>query len=122
MTGLYFYDNACSTLRRACAPPRAASWRSPTSTGAIWRPGKLSVVKLGRGYAWLDTGTHDSLIEASQFVRSIQHRQGLIVGCPEEIAFTKGFIDAGQLRNLADRLGTSSYGTYLHRLLSQQDE
>ena len=92
------------------------------SIGAIWSSGKLHVVKLGRGYAWLDTGTHDALLEAAEFVRSIQQRQGLIVGCPEEIAFTKGFIDAGQLRNLADRLGTSSYGTYLHRLLSQQDE
>ena len=81
--------------------------------------GKLSVVKLGRGYAWLDTGTHDSLIEASQFVRSIQQRQGLIVGCPEEIAFTKGFIDANDLRGLAERLGHSAYGKYLHRLLSE---
>ena len=122
VTGLYFYDNSVLDIAAGLRPSARGELEISDVNRRYLESGKLSVVKLGRGYAWLDTGTHDSLIEASQFVRSIQLRQGLIVGCPEEIAFTKGFIDAGQLRNLADRLGTSSYGTYLHRLLSQQDE
>ena len=81
---------------------------------------KLNVIKLGRGYAWLDTGTHESLLEAGQFVRSVQHRQGLIVGCPEEIAYVKGFIGAHDLRRLADQLGNSSYGGYLKRISGEK--
>ena len=80
---------------------------------------KLRVVKLGRGYAWLDTGTHDALLEAAEFVRSIQHRQGLLVGCPEEIAYTKGFISAEKLRSLAARYGKTAYGRYLQRLVEE---
>ena len=80
---------------------------------------KLHVVKLGRGYAWLDTGTHDALLEAGEFVRSIQHRQGLLVGCPEEIAYNVGFIGVEDLRRLAASLGNSGYGRYLQRLLSE---
>jgi glucose-1-phosphate thymidylyltransferase len=72
--------------------------------------GQLSVEKLGRGFAWLDTGSHDTLLEAAEFVRSIQHRQGLLVGCPEEIAFAKGFIDQARLRNLAAKYGKTAYG------------
>ena len=80
---------------------------------------KLHVVKLGRGYAWLDTGTHDALLEAAEFVRSIQHRQGLLVGCPEEIAYTKGFITGDELRGLAARYGKTAYGRYLLRLVDE---
>ena len=79
---------------------------------------RLHVVKLGRGFAWLDTGTHDALLEASEFVRSIQHRQGLLVGSPEEIAFLKGFISSDRLRDLATRYDKSAYGQYLSRLAS----
>jgi glucose-1-phosphate thymidylyltransferase len=78
--------------------------------------GKLNVVKLGRGYAWLDTGSHDTMLEASEFVRSIQHRQGLLVGCPEEIAYLKKFITVEQLRHLAGKYEKSAYGQYLRRL------
>ena len=78
-----------------------------------------SVVKLGRGYAWLDTGTHDALLEASEFVRSIQHRQGLLVGCPEEIAFTQGFITSEEMRSLAKRFEKTAYGRYLLRLVNE---
>jgi glucose-1-phosphate thymidylyltransferase len=76
-------------------------------------------VKLGRGYAWLDTGTHDALLEAAEFVRTIQHRQGLVVGCPEEIAYTKGFISADTLRTLAARYEKTPYGRYLQKLLDE---
>ena len=80
---------------------------------------KLYVVKLGRGYAWLDTGTHDALLEASEFVRSIQHRQGLLVGCPEEVAYTKEFITADELRALGMRCAKTAYGQYLLRLADE---
>jgi glucose-1-phosphate thymidylyltransferase len=80
---------------------------------------KLHVVKLGRGYAWLDTGTHDALLEAAEFVRTIQHRQGLLVGCPEEIAYLKRFITGDELRGLAARYGKSAYGRYLLQLLDE---
>jgi glucose-1-phosphate thymidylyltransferase len=83
--------------------------------------GQMHIVKLGRGYAWLDTGTNDALLEAAQFVRSIQHRQGLLVGCPEEVAFTRGFITADELRNLAARIGMTAYGRYLQRLVLDPD-
>jgi glucose-1-phosphate thymidylyltransferase len=79
----------------------------------------LHVVKLGRGYAWLDTGTHDALLEAADFVRSVQHRQGLLVGCPEEIAFLQGFINEAGLRGLAAKYSKSAYGEYLQRLIDE---
>ena len=82
---------------------------------------KLHVVKLGRGYAWLDTGTHDALLEASEFVRSIQHRQGLLVGCPEEIAYARGFITADKVRALAALYSKTEYGRYLQRLVDETD-
>jgi glucose-1-phosphate thymidylyltransferase len=80
---------------------------------------KLHVVKLGRGYAWLDTGTHDALLEAGEFVRSIQNRQGLLVGCPEEVAYVKKFITVDELRALAARYGKTAYGSYLQRLADE---
>jgi glucose-1-phosphate thymidylyltransferase len=79
------------------------------------------VVKLGRGYAWLDTGTHDALLEAAEFVRSIQHRQGLLVGCPEEVAYVRKFITADDLRGLAARYSKTAYGHYLKRLVDEPD-
>jgi len=78
---------------------------------------QLHVVKLGRGYTWLDTGTHDTLLEAAEFVRSLQHRQGLLVGCPEEVAYLKGFITAESLRALAAKYHASAYGRYLQRIV-----
>ena len=120
VTGLYFYDNSVLDIAAGLRPSARGELEITDVNRQYMEQGKLNIVKLGRGYAWLDTGTHDSLIEAAQFVRSIQQRQGLIVGCPEEIAYTKGFITADDLQRLAARLGNSAYGQYLHRLASER--
>jgi glucose-1-phosphate thymidylyltransferase len=121
VTGLYFYDNAVLDIA-ACLRPSARGELEITDVNRHYlQRGKLHVVKLGRGYAWLDTGTHDALLEASEFVRSIQHRQGLLVGCPEEVAYLKRFITADDLRGLAARFGKTSYGRYLRRLVDEPD-
>jgi glucose-1-phosphate thymidylyltransferase len=117
VTGLYFYDNTVLDIAAKLRPSTRGELEITDVNRRYMELGKLNVIKLGRGYAWLDTGTHDSLIEAAHFVRSIQQRQGLIVGCPEEIAFARGFISAKELRGLADRLANSAYGKYLQRLL-----
>ena len=118
---------ACTSTTSRCAtsPPassrrRAASSRSPTSTRATWRRAQLSVEIMGRGYAWLDTGTHDSLLEAGQFIATLEKRQGLKVACPEEIAFRSGWIDAEQLEALAEPMRKNGYGQYLHAALLQR--
>jgi len=121
VTGLYFYDNSVLEIAANLRPSARGELEITDVNRRYLESGNLSVVKLGRGYAWLDTGTHDSLIEASQFVRSIQQRQGLVVGCPEEIAFSKGFIGRDELRRLSAKLGNSAYGRYLDRLVSEQD-
>src|SRR4029079_15800503 len=120
VTGLYFYDNSVLDIAAGLRPSARGELEITDVNRQYMEQGKLNIVKLGRGYAWLDTGTHDSLIEASQFVRSIQQRQGLIVGCPEEIAYKKGFITADDLRRLAAPIGNNAYGQYLHRLASER--
>lgn len=116
VTGLYFYDNAVLDIAASLRPSARGELEITDVNRRYLEVGMLDVVKLGRGYAWLDTGTHDSLLEASEFVRSLQRRQGLLVGCPEEVAFTSGFITADDLRGLAERYETSDYGAYLLRL------
>ena len=111
----------CSTLPQTCSPSARGELEITDVNRRYLELKKLHVVKLGRGYAWLDTGTHDALLEASDFVRSIQHRQGLLVGCPEEIAYMKGFITADELRGLASRYDKSAYGQYLRRLLDEPE-
>ena len=101
VTGLYFYDNAVLDIAANLHPSARGELEITDLNRRYLELKKLHVIKLGRGYAWLDTGTHDALLEASDFVRSIQHRQGLLVGCPEEIAYTKEFITADELRALA---------------------
>ena len=117
VTGIYFYDDRASEFTRAIKPSARGELEITDLNRAYLREGTLKVEKLGRGTAWLDTGTHNSLLDAGVFVRIIEERQGLKVSCVEEIAWRMGFIDANQLRNLASPLLKSGYGEYLLRLL-----
>jgi glucose-1-phosphate thymidylyltransferase len=119
VTGLYFYDNAVLDIAAGLKPSARGELEITDVNRRYLELRKLHVVRLGRGYAWLDTGTHDSLLEASEFVRSIQHRQGLLVGCPEEVAYLKGFVSAQQMRELAARYDKTNYGRYLERLVNE---
>src|SRR5262245_39179248 len=119
VTGLYFYDNAVLDIAAKLRPSARGELEITDVNRRYLEIKKLYVTKLGRGYAWLDTGTHDALLEPSDFVRSIQHRQGLLVGRPEEIAYTKGFITADELRELAARYDKTDYGRYLKRLANE---
>jgi glucose-1-phosphate thymidylyltransferase len=121
VTGLYFYDNAVLDIAAGLRPSARGELEITDVNRRYLELRKLHVAKLGRGYAWLDTGTHDALLEAAQFVRTIQHRQGLLVGCPEEIAYMKSFITADELRGLAARYGKTAYGRYLLQLLDEPD-
>ena len=116
VTGLYFYDNTVLDIAAGLRPSARGELEITDVNRRYLELRKLHVVKLGRGYAWLDTGSHDALLEASEFVRSIQHRQGLLVGCPEEVAYIRGLISAAELSALAGRHGNTAYGRYLQRL------
>jgi glucose-1-phosphate thymidylyltransferase len=117
VTGLYFLDARAPELARGIRPSARGEIEIVSLLELYLAEGTLAVEKLGRGFAWLDTGTHDSLIEAGEFVRTIEKRQGLKIGCPEEVAFRKGFIDAAQLARLAAPLMKTAYGRYLARLV-----
>ncbi|MEY2771331.1 MAG: Glucose-phosphate thymidylyltransferase [Pseudomonadota bacterium] len=117
VTGLYFYDQQVCDIA-ASIRPSARGELEITDVNAVYlQQGQLDVQIMGRGYAWLDTGTHDSLLEAAGFIATLQKRQGLMVACPEEIAYQQGWINAAQLRALADPLLKSGYGRYLMSLL-----
>jgi glucose-1-phosphate thymidylyltransferase len=120
VTGLYVYDSRAPALARALKPSARGELEITDLNRVYLREGSLRVTRLGRGYAWLDTGTHDSLLEAGEFVRAIEKRTGQKVASPEEIAWRMGFIDAEQLRALAAPLRNSGYGRYLENLLTSE--
>ncbi len=119
LTGLYFYDAGVVDVAKALKPSARGELEITDVNLHYLRAGKLSVVPLGRGVAWLDAGTFDSLLSSSLFVQTLEQRQGLKIACLEEIALSKGFIDAGQMERLAAGVGTNEYGKYLRRVLDE---
>lgn len=117
VTGLYFYDGRASSLARSLQPSARGELEITDLNRLYMEEGSLRVIRLGRGYAWLDTGTHDSLLEAGEYVRAIEKRTGMKIASPEEIAWRLGFIDDAGLRSLAGRHDKSGYGAYLRRLM-----
>ena len=120
VVGLYFYDNRVVRIASRLKPSARGELEITDVNREYLRRGELEALPLSRGHAWLDTGTHDSLLEASHFIATVEHRQGLKVACPEEIAWRMGYISSAQLRRLAKPLAKSGYGEYLLRLLSER--
>ncbi len=120
VTGLYFYDNSVCDIAAGIAPSPRGELEITDVNACYLREGRLDVEIMGRGYAWLDTGTHDSLLDASMFIATLQKRQGLIVASPEEVAYRQGWIDAHQLQTLAASLRKSGYGDYLLGILNDK--
>ncbi|MES2076306.1 MAG: glucose-1-phosphate thymidylyltransferase RfbA [Pseudomonadota bacterium] len=120
VTGLYFYDRQVCDIAAGIAPSARGELEITDVNRVYLERQQLNVELMGRGMAWLDTGTHDSLLDASQFIATIEKRQGLKVACPEEIAYRKGYIDAAQLRKLAEPLKKNNYGQYLLQILEDK--
>ncbi|MGF6692109.1 glucose-1-phosphate thymidylyltransferase RfbA [Metapseudomonas resinovorans] len=121
VTGLYFYDNDVIEIAKAVKPSERGELEITDVNNAYLKRGDLKVERLGRGFAWLDTGTHDSLLEAAQYVQTIEHRQGLKVACLEEIAYQNGWIDKERLLIQAKAFGKTGYGQYLFKLAGENE-
>ncbi|WP_047682694.1 MULTISPECIES: glucose-1-phosphate thymidylyltransferase RfbA [unclassified Xenorhabdus] len=122
VTGLYFYDNRVVEMAKSLTPSERGELEITDINRLYLEQNELSVAMMGRGYAWLDTGTHQSLIEASNFIQTIEIRQGLKVACPEEIAYRKKFINASQLKKLATPLAKNDYGQYLLKIVERDQQ
>ena len=120
VTGLYFYDGRVSEIAASLKPSARGELEITDVNRAYLEEGELEVIPMGRGLAWLDTGTHEALLEAAHFIETIERRQGLKIACPEEIAYRMGFIDGAQLEALARPLESSGYGEYLRRVLKER--
>jgi glucose-1-phosphate thymidylyltransferase len=120
ITGVYFFDNRVLEIAASLKPSARGETEITDVIRSYFSRGELDVVKLGRGHAWLDTGTHESLLEASHFIETLERRQGMKICCPEEIAWRMEYINAGQLQALADSIGNSSYGIYLKSILNER--
>lgn len=121
VTGLYFYDNSVLDIAATIKPSPRGELEITDVNNVYLQQNKLRVERMGRGYAWLDTGTHDSLVEATHFVQTVERRQGLKIACPEEIAFRRGLISAEQVEKLAKPLLKNEYGQYLLKILAEAD-
>jgi glucose-1-phosphate thymidylyltransferase len=120
VTGLYFYDNAVLDIAARLEPSPRGELEITDVNRTYLERGALRVETLGRGMAWLDTGTQEALLQASNFIQAIEQRQGLKVACPEEVAYKMGFIDAGQVRRIARDMKGNEYGQYLERMLEEE--
>ena len=118
VTGLYFYDSDVTEIARSIRPSARGEYEITDVNRVYLERGDLIISRLGRGYAWLDTGTHDSLHDAGSFVRTIEHRQGIKISCPEEIAFELGYLDAEAVLARAATLGKTEYAAYLKRRIA----